>query len=120
MTGVITSYKFQCIDIHPDIHQCISDSYHIARPAKQASQDWLGTGAARQQDAYLESKAGGFNLFLAGHEDEYVPCGVAQVDGNSLLHSSLHIVLLGRLAEQGLHRERAPRDLEDRHAAEEV
>lgn len=69
---------------------------------------------------HLESKAGGLNLLLAGHEDEDVPLGVPQVDGNGLLHSSLDIVLLGGLAEQGLNREGASRDLEDWHAAEEV
>ena len=72
------------------------------------------------QMMHLESKAGGLNLLLASHEDEDVPFRVPQVDGNGLLHSSLHIVLLGGLAEQGLNREGAPRDLEDWHAAEEV
>ncbi len=70
--------------------------------------------------ADLKGKASGFNLLLTSHEDEDVPFRVAQVDGNGLLHSSLHIVLLGGLAEQGLHWEGAAWDLEDWHAAKEV
>ncbi|KAA6429504.1 MAG: hypothetical protein FRX49_00896 [Trebouxia sp. A1-2] len=77
---------------------------------------WL----ARALKNNLKGKASGFNLLLTSHEDEDVPFRMAQVDGNGLLHSSLHIVLLGGLAEQGLHWEGAAWDLEDWHAAKEV
>ena len=75
---------------------------------------------ARTLKNNLKGKASGFNLLLARHEDENIPFRVAQVDGNGLLHCSLYIVLLGGLAEQGLHREGAAWDLEDWHAAKEV
>ena len=70
--------------------------------------------------ADLQRKAGGLNLLLASHENEDVPGGMTQMNGNGLLHSSLHIVLLRRLAEEGFHREGAPGNLEDWHAAKEV
>ncbi len=78
------------------------------------------TQPARAQKNHLKGKAGGFNLLLTSHEDQNIPFRVAQMNGNGLLHSSLHIVLLGGLAEQGLHWEGAAGDLEDGHAAEEV
>lgn len=68
----------------------------------------------------LKGKAGGFNLLLASHKYEDVPFGVTQMDSNGLLYSSLHIVLLRRLAEESFHRKCPSRDLENWYAAEEV
>lgn len=70
--------------------------------------------------ADLQCEASGLNLFLAGHEDEDITSGVTQMNGNGLLHCSLHVVFLWRLAEEGFHWEGAPGNLEDWHAAKEV
>jgi len=43
-----------------------------------------------------------------------------EVDSNGLLHSSFHVILLRRLAEEHIHRERAPGNVEDGRARKEV
>ena len=73
-----------------------------------------------QACAYLQGEAGRLDLFLAGHEDEDVPLRMSQVYCNGLLHSCIHVVLLRRLGEHGLHREGAPRNAEHRDASKEV
>ena len=43
--------------------------------------------------------AGGFDIFLSGHEHEDVPRGKGQVDGQCLLHGCVHVVFTGSLKE---------------------
>ena len=77
-------------------------------------------GRCELAKGYLKGEAGGLDLLLASHENEDVPLGVTQVHGNRLLHSRVHIILLGGLGEHGLHGEGAPGDAEHWHAAKEV
>lgn len=77
-------------------------------------------GRRVKAQGHLKRKAGRLDLLLTRHEDEDVSLRVTQVHSNGLLHSRIHIVLLGGLGKHSLHRESAARDAEHRDAAKEV
>ena len=65
-------------------------------------------------------EASGLDVLLSRHENEDVTRPVLQVDGQCLLHGSVHIVFLDHLRKVLLHREGTAWDDKDRHSTEEV
>lgn len=77
-------------------------------------------GAFDLVESFCQEETGGFDVFLAGHEDEDVTHGLLDVDGQGLADTGVYVVIHDMLAEKILNRKRPPRNLKYWHSPKET
>jgi hypothetical protein len=68
----------------------------------------------------LYDLTGDLNIFLPSHENEYISGREGKMNLKDLLHSTIHVVLTGRLGVKCLDGERTTRDGEARSTSIEL